>query len=271
MKNFSTKLIVVLLILIYPVTNAADLISKCHAATPVNAVNTEDISAVAALEEKKAADIEKKIEKLNKANEKKAKEAALKKERSDNIDALKKQIDDGKTSYRQILKGTVIAGDSLMHGMYEYNVLDKANLVTKVSANLKHLESNISTIESLNPKVLVLHYGLNNMSDNDATIKNFVSSYEKLLLKLHEALPDTRIVVSSVFNVSAAKAKSSFSDVPKFNKALKAMCKKNGFEYLDNSDVLTPDSEYFEHDGMHVIKRFYTEKYLPNLVVALGL
>ena len=173
-------------------------------------------------------------------------------------------------SYRQRLKGTVIAGDSLMHGLNEYNILDSTYLVTKVSANLKHLKGNIDTIINLNPKNLVVHYGLNNMSTNDTEINNFVSVYESILKDLHQKLPDTKIVVSSVFNVSSKKATGAYKDIPHFNSKLNEMCQRNGFVYLDNSGLISGNSSYYEPDGIHVKKSFYTEKFLPNLTAKLG-
>ena len=52
---------------------------------------------------------------------------------------------------------------------------------------------------------------------------------------------------------------------------LKQMCVKNNFKFLDNNDLLPGDGSYLEKDGMHVIKKFYTQKFLPNLIVELGL
>ena len=176
----------------------------------------------------------------------------------------------GQGSYRQRFKGTVIAGDSLMHGLNEYNILDSACLVTKVSANLKHLRGNVDTIVNLNPQNLVVHYGLNNMSTNDTEINNFVSSYEAILKDLQKKLPDTKIVVSSVFNVSSAKSTGRYKDIPHFNSKLNEMCQRNGFVYLDNSALISGNSGYYEPDGIHVKKKFYTEKFLPNLAAKLG-
>ncbi len=270
MKNYAVKILIIALLLIYPLSNATHLLSAKES-TPSDVEQESDISALEELDKQNVAVIEEKIEKLNIKKQEKRREQELRQQRANNINLLLQQIKNGDTSYRKIMKGTVIAGDSLMHGMYEYDVLDKTYLVTKVSASLGHLESNLDTIIGLNPKVLVVHYGLNNMSTDETATKNFISKYESLLLELHKSLPKTRIVVSSVFNIAPEKAKGSFADIPKFNNMLKKMCIKNKFEFLDNNDLLPGDGSYLEKDGMHVIKKFYTQKFLPNLIVELGL
>lgn len=249
--------------------------SKSSGASPTAQNGGADLSAVSELDGHSVSDIENEIDSKEKKEQEKLKKeqqaAQLKKEKSERVKELLENIKNGKTSYRQLLKGTVIAGDSLMHGMNEYKILDNSYLVTKVSANLKHLRESVPTIVNLNPKILVVHYGLNNMSTDSTEIKNFVSAYEKVLKDLHSKLPNTKIVVSSVLNVSSKKSTGRYKDIPNFNSKLKEMCKNNGFTFLDNSELISGESSYYEQDGMHVIKKFYTEKYLPNLVVELGL
>lgn len=271
MKKSFFKILIILMLVAYPIYNAISLPSVNGTAVSTSSDATVDLSMLKELESQDAAKVEKAIEKKDKKNKDKSKESKLKKERKSNINALIKQVEEGKTSYRKILRNTVIVGDSLMHGMNEYKVLDEALLVTKVSASLKHFEANMDTIVKLNPKVVVLHYGLNNMSTNEQSITNFVTVYTKLLKQLNKELPDARIVVSSVFNVAPSVAKGDYADIAHFNSRLQKMCKDNGFEYLDNSALLPGDGKYLEPDGIHVVKKFYTEAYLPNLIVSLGL
>lgn len=286
MKRYIIKAITILVIIVFPLFGLVHILSakgaEAESALAAASLNSSaspsesvDLSAVEELDSHSVADIEKKISDAEKKEkeklEKEKQKAKLKEAKSKRVSDLIKKVQSGETSYRQLLKGTVIAGDSLMHGMNEYKILDSSYLVTKVSANLKHLKASVPTIVNLNPKILVVHYGLNNMSTNDTEIKNFVSVYENILKDLHGKLPGTKIVVSSVFNVSSEKATGRYKDIAHFNSKLNEMCKRNGFTYLDNSGLISGKSSYYEQDGMHVIKKFYTEKFLPNLVVELGL
>lgn len=272
-KKIIIKVIIILLLLVYPLCRTIHLSSlKAKGAPNTPKIDgTADLAAISELNGENTADIEKRIEDLKAKKQNKLKADKLKQQRKNNINLLRKQVSEGKTSYRQILSFTVIAGDSLMHSLYEYDILDKSLLVTKVSANLNHLKENIDKIVSLNPNVLVLHYGLNNMSTNDKEIDNFIKVYASLIKQLKEKLPNTKIVISSVFEVSPDKAEGRFSNVPHFNDRLRKMSKDNGCVFLDNKELLKDDKSYYESDGMHLKKKFYTETYLPNLIIELGL
>lgn len=272
MKKFVIKAVIVLIIIIYPLFSILHLLSVKAKGVPERseADKTADLAAVSALGDENAADIEKHIEEKKAERQQKAKADELKKQMKNNVELIKQQVSEGKTSYRQMLSGTVIAGDSLMHSLYEYDILDKSLLVTKVSANLNHLRNNIDTIVQLNPKILVLHYGLNNMSTNDKEIDNYINVYTSLIKQLKEKLPNTQIVISSVFEVSEEKAIGRFSNVAHFNDRMRKMAKDCGCVFLDNKELLKSDKSYYETDGMHLKKKFYTEKYLPNLIAELG-
>ena len=108
-------------------------------------------------------------------------------------------IDSGKTTYRNIFKNTYIAGDSLMNGLESYNILNPNNLTTRVSASLYHLSENANKIIRANPRVLILHYGMNMLGTKEKNLNFFISFYTEILEKFKTEIPDTRLFIFSMY------------------------------------------------------------------------
>ncbi len=178
-----------------------------------------------------------------------------------------KKLESGKTTYRKVFKNVYIVGDSLMHGLNEYDILNSNNLITQVSASLYHLSDNMEKIVGLNPPVLILHYGINMIGTKDAHLESYISLYAKLIKELKKNLPETRIVVSGLFPVDRDIAKAErFKNISAYNKALKSMCKKQKVEFLNSSSVLKEHPECYASDGIHLSKSFY-EKYWLRFII----
>lgn len=180
---------------------------------------------------------------------------------------LLKKLENGETTYKKIFKNVCIAGDSLMKGLESYEILNKKRLVTEISASLYHLDDNRKKIVKKNPDVLILHYGLNMLGNDDASLAGFIEMYTKQIKKLKKALPETRIIVSSIFPVDRETATAKhFGRINAYNKALKKMCKKQKIEFLNNSPLFK-DIEYsYNGDGIHLTKAFYKEHWLKYVI-----
>ncbi len=229
-------------------------------------INFDELSAY---ENSQVQDIEKAIDKL--VVKKRAEEEAqrLEEERIQSYENLEKQLASGKVTLRQLFSDAYFAGDSLMHGLNAYGVLDSAKMSTMVNASLYHLQNNISRIVSNNPKNLVLHYGINMLVNTDSALKSFIELYEQLINEFKEKLPDTGIFVSGIFNVSP-KVQKQYSAIEKYNEALKEMCNRLSVKYVDNSPVLPGDGSYYGGDGIHLSKEFYSEIWLPHLFYVMN-
>lgn len=177
------------------------------------------------------------------------------------------KLEKGETSYKKIFKNTVFAGDSLMEGLKAFEILNKKRLVTQISASLYHLKENRKKIVEKKPKVLILHYGLNMLGNDDASLKGFIQMYTKQIKKLKKALPETRIIVSSIFPVDREIAKAKhFGRIKAYNKALKKMCGDLKVDFL-NSTPLFKEIEYsYNGDGIHLTKEFYRDHWLKYVI-----
>lgn len=181
-------------------------------------------------------------------------------------------IKKGKKTYKKVFRNVVFAGDSLMAGLEAYDILNKKKIVSQVSASLYHLEDNLTKIIKKNPKVLILHYGINMLDTENIYLVNYINMYTRLIKKLKKELPDTRIIVSLIFPVDRSVAKAArFGRIPKYNKALKKMCRELKIEYLDSSPVLKAHKECYGSDGIHQLRDFYGKYWLKFIMEEKGI
>ncbi len=168
-------------------------------------------------------------------------------------------------NYKAAFKDIYICGDSLMRAISEYDILDYNHVTADVGVNSSHIDANLPYIVALKPKVLVLHYGSNTIGSKDAADK-FIDDYKASILKLKEQLPDTVIFVDGIFPVKsgvAAKQKK-FQNISYYNERLAGMCSDLGIHFLDYTILFNDFEEnYYDADGIHPLKKFYTDQYLP--------
>ena len=193
---------------------------------------------------------------------------STKKQIEETLDGLKK----GQTTLRKVFTSTYFVGDSLMNGLEVYGILNPDRLVTQVSASLYHLSSNINKIISANPRVIILHYGINMISTEKSDRDSFINQYTSLIKQLKKALPDSRIIVSGLFPVVRTVATDArFGQVGAYNKALVAMCESLGVEFLDSTEMMKSCTDYYGGDGIHLSAGFYSDKWLPFIVESKGI
>lgn len=263
MKKTLSLILVLLLISVYPLYNLACIITKAESEYPETADGMAILGSYSSYDVKS---VEKKIASLKQKNT--VRYGASEKE----IKAALKKLDSGKTTYRKLFRNTYIMGDSLMNGLEIYNILNPDRLITQVSASFTHFDENYGKIVSVNPKVLILHYGINMIGTNDNHRKSFISNYTKRVKKLKKDLPDTRIIVSGLFPVDRKIAKAErFSNIGSYNKALKGMCKDLKVEFMDSSSVLKAHPECYGVDGIHLNKTFYSKYWLRFIVKEKGI
>lgn len=188
------------------------------------------------------------------------------------INSTVKKIEQGTLSYRKVFRNVCVVGDSLMNGLEAYNILNGNNLITQVSASLYHLNENIPNVVAMNPRVLILHYGINMISGQQVHLDSFIKTYTGHIKTLKKQLPDTRIIVSLLFPVKRSVAKAPrFAYVDKYNAALVKMCEELKVESLDSSAVLKAHPECYGGDGIHLSKAFYDRYWLKFIIKEKGI
>ena len=172
-------------------------------------------------------------------------------------------------------KDALVMGDSITQGLYEYGVLNAANVQadrgTGVTDNSnKKLRAHIDKAKKMKPSTIFLCYGMNDLEAQNGDAQGFVKAYKPVIEELKKALPDTDIYVNSVLPTSqaAVKNKPVYGKVPEFNKALKALCKQEKVGFIDNTDLV--EQQFYASDGVHMSPSYY-KKWVYNMAEEAGL
>lgn len=197
------------------------------------------VTVLQSLEKKDVAEIENKIKNMNSEND-------IKESTVDN------------SNLKEVFKDTVFMGDSLTEPLSFYNILNEDSVIgIKGRDVIKAKKEDLGTLKSLNPKKIVMMYGMNDLL-LFSNSKDFIKNYESLINEIKRELPSAEIYVNSVFPVSskAIAKKKEFSKVNDFNNALREMCNTMGIKFIDTTSMVKENM--YEPDGIHLKSEFYT-------------
>lgn len=186
---------------------------------------------------------------------------------------LAERVESGELSLKELFKNTLFVGDSIMVGFADYKIANTGNVIANVGAMMNpHLSNNIQTIVDYNPEVLFLHYGLNEMGEEEYFLEKFIEDLEKDLKELKEKLPYTKIVVVSLWPVkdAAIESQSRLTRVPAYNEAIRKSCIKLGVAYNENSELFASNPDWYQKDGIHCVPTMYFS-WINELIKEMGL
>ena len=114
------------------------------------------------------------------------------------------------------------------------------------------------------PKYLVISLGTNGVAF--LTKENFKKAYTKLLDAIKEASPDTKIMVQSIYPVTASYDKIPNEKITQANEWLLELASEESVKYLDTASVLRDSNGYlsetynsYHKDGYHINTAAYLE------------
>ncbi|MBD5156825.1 MAG: hypothetical protein HDT13_04240 [Butyrivibrio sp.] len=191
----------------------------------------------------------------------------------DSAEELAERVESGELSLKELFKNTLFVGDSIMVGFADYKIANPGNVIAGVGAMMNpHLSNNIQTIVDYNPEVLFLHYGLNEMGEEEYFLEKFIKDLEEDIKELKDKLPYTKIVVVSLWPVkdAAIESQSRLARVPAYNEAIRKSCIKLGVAYNENSELFASNPDWYQKDGIHCIPTMYF-KWLNELIKEMGL
>ena len=167
------------------------------------------------------------------------------------LEAKDSQGQEDTRSLKEIFGSTVVMGDSISEAFTEYDLLNASSVVAKIGVELDELDDQIKTVADINPQVIFLSYGMNDVIATNGDTDLFIKEYKAVIDQLRKKLPDTTLYVNSIFPVSAAKQeeKPVFQKIPEYNAALQKMCDENQIAFLDNTSLVS--DTYYEEDGIH--------------------
>lgn len=175
------------------------------------------------------------------------------------INQLEKNSDDeGERSARDQFSSSVVMGDSIATGFEEYDVLNTSSVVAKTGVHLTELDDQIEKAKQLNPQVVFLSYGMNDVIKTNGDTAKFIKQYGKLIDTVKEEIPDAHIYVNSILPVqdNAIEEEPALENIAEYNTELEALCDKKQVGFIDNTDIVK--ASYYEDDGIHFKAAFYT-------------
>lgn len=160
-------------------------------------------------------------------------------------------------SYKEKFASSVVMGDSITEGFSEYDVLNASSVVSKIGVHLNELDEQVQQVKELDPQVIFLAYGMNDVISTAGDTDQFLEEYETLVDQLREEVPNAHIYVNSISPVtdSAVKKEPELAQISEYNTALKGMCDEMQVGFIDNTELV--EDQYYEEDGVHFKAEFY--------------
>lgn len=171
---------------------------------------------------------------------------------------------------KQKAKKTILVGDSIMHGVKEFNALPNGKFVTKIGIGPNSFynfayndykvngkpSSGVKKVISTDADRIFIMLGMNEIDWNSKA--RTISNYKKVLTKIQKSLPNAEIVVLATSPTGEKRGSGipSLSKVNAYNKDVKKLCKELGVAYYDYTDVFKNDNGYLSKkynggDGCH--------------------
>ena len=164
---------------------------------------------------------------------------------------------DDARSYKEKFASSVVMGDSITEGFSEYDVLNASSVVSKIGVHLDELEEQVQQVKDLDPQVIFLSYGMNDVISTAGDTDQFLQEYEALVEQIRDEVPNAHIYVNSIFPVtdSAVQKEPELAQISEYNTALREMCDDMQVGFIDNTEIA--EDQYYEEDGVHFKAEFY--------------
>lgn len=167
-------------------------------------------------------------------------------------------------NYKNIFSKSIFVGDSMTEGLDAYDLVNEKNVAAKIGITMIKAQNDstiMKKISSLQPKNIFILFGDNDIEKTTKTSK-FINEYKKLIHKVKNEAPKANIYVESILPKTATAEKKppyvKNSQLEQFNKAIKAMTKKEHIKYINIRNILkSTKKDLHEEDGIHFKYEFY--------------
>lgn len=173
---------------------------------------------------------------------------------------------DQKTSLFDVLPvysdDIVFLGNSITDGGEFAELFDMPNIKNRGirSDVITGVEKRLTQVTSGRPAKIFLLIGINDVS-HGLTVDQLAASYERLVRKIREQTPDTKLYIQSVMPINNdfnryKNLKGREKVIPSLNNRLQTIAAQNGAEYVDLTKALesAPDklNPKYTNDGLHL-------------------
>ena len=190
---------------------------------------------------------------------------------------LNDTTDKGNINYSKYYENTVFMGDSLTESLSEFEILDSYNVISNKGDTVVKAMKNIDTLQGINPKNLVLLYGMNDVIEFDINLSGqdsntFKEKYIELVNSIKTVLPKTNIYLISPLPVMANAVDTNYrltnDNLSEFRLKVSEVANATGSTYVDLTSIITGKDYLHEQDGIHYKYDFYPLllDYLTNYI-----
>lgn len=162
----------------------------------------------------------------------------------------------------------VFLGDSITEGLKLYDVMDGSTVIAEKGMGLTKVMDHLEEIKAAQPQRLFILLGANDLADPVRDAERIATQYANIYAQLHEALPDCRIYVESMFPVWEEKYKQQYTSsditnqkIEQFNQLLANKIEGQGVYFVDVAPSMRDENGELYHemttDGMHLKKAYY--------------
>lgn len=172
----------------------------------------------------------------------------------------------------QWFASSAIVGDSIVEGLREYGFLNESILFDKIGCSVVGAKDLVTSMIRVQPETVFLAFGMNDMDSYGEKVEVYIDHYRKMLNRIQRELPDAKIYVLAVLPMqqNAIENNPNRQYVSLYNEKLEALCQEMQVNYLNPGFILEQNTEFYEPDGIHVVKSFYY-KWLTYLADMAGI
>ena len=154
---------------------------------------------------------------------------------------------------------TVILGDSRAVAFGTYGLIDENRVLAEGGKKIDEISSHYEELKAINPRLVVLHYGLNEIWWGYSTPEEFAEACCGYVDEIQSFLPDAYIYINSIMppNEDGEAISEGYAVAREWSAAEIEYYKEHGYRYLDISYLADEHPEYYGEDGVHFYPGFY--------------
>ncbi len=158
-------------------------------------------------------------------------------------------------------KNSLFIGDSITKGFTNYEILPNDSVIAENGTTADMLyDEVVSGLAGKKPDYVFIMLGTNDMLVPNSDPKAlYESNMTKLIQKVQEELPTTKIYLESIPPVSqqALQNEPRYKNIDDYNTLLQQLAEKLSVQYVDIGIVAKNNPDVFAEDGVHFKKAFY--------------
>ncbi len=172
------------------------------------------------------------------------------------------KIESGDVDIWSLYQDYLLLGDSRCEAFSFCRFLQPGFVLAETGSSIYMAFEHLPQIRAMQPAYVFLCYGINDIASVQwKTGDDYAAVMGDCISRIHDASPDTLIVISSILPVTDAvlKRRPEFKKVPSFNDGLKKLCDETSYAvYADNDDIIEKHKDLYASDGIHLNAEFYS-------------